>query len=45
MLDSNFKQSLWDWFITFNSRVVFMNMEPRLDIIAMESMLDWSAYK
>ena len=45
MLDSNFKQSLLDWFITFKSRVVFMNEGPRLDIIAMESMLDWSAYK
>jgi hypothetical protein len=36
---------LMDLFITFKSRMVFSNEGPRLDIIAMESMLDWSPYK
>jgi hypothetical protein len=44
LLDNNFKQSLLDLFISFKSRVVFMYKGPWLDIIAKDSMLDWTAY-
>ena len=43
--DNNFKQSLLMLFISFKSRVVFMYKGPWLDIIAKDSMLDWTAYK
>ena len=45
LLDNNFKQSLLDLFISFKSTEVFMYKRPRVDIIAKEAMVDWSAYQ
>ena len=41
-----YKGSMLDLFISFKSRVdPFMHEGPLLEIIAKESMLDWSSYK